>query len=130
MVLAGVVALTGCQTGGGGGFGAASPSNAIAIGDWDDVEAAVLVGAPKAEAVILDSTLEGNEYIFRLKTVRDEPGRLVARRDAATAGQDPGPIHLSATIGLFGNPEAERRLLRAVRDRLEALAGVSYRAIR
>jgi hypothetical protein len=93
-------------------------------GDWDDVGAAVLVGVEAAECVVHRQTEDGpRRAVFELRTVRDEPGELVAERsgDAET-----GPIRLRARLGRFGDPQREELVLRATARRLERLRGVEF----
>jgi hypothetical protein len=82
----------------------------------------------------VDTTLtseDGRTKTFELVTVTDEPARLVASLrggDGAAmswgAGGGAGPVELSASVGRFGDTQRERKLLRAVRQRLEQLSGV------
>ncbi len=76
---------------------------------------------------------DGKSRTFQLVTVGDEPARLVAmtRGSAQTpaakswgAAGGAGAIELSASVGRFGDTDRERKLLRAVRRRLEQLSGV------
>jgi hypothetical protein len=104
------------------------PNASIAemTGDWDDVDAAVDAGGAKAEMAIVSITATGpNGRAYELRSIRDEPVWLVVDR-LGQAG--PGPIRMSmrCTVGRFGNPEAQRRLLGAVERRLRELIGDRY----
>jgi hypothetical protein len=106
----------------------------VAVGDWNDVNASAQTAMSKNEAAILTWNQTPTEQVFEFKTIRDERGRLVARRDdpAPELGRDAGPIpiRLSCTVGLFGNSSVERSILRAAKQRLEQLSGVDWAPIR
>lgn len=101
------------------------PAVLTAHGEWRDVERSVEVGVRRAEMAVIDVRVAAGEKRFRLETVRGEPGWLVAQPevDAPFPHDVEIPIRLEASVGLFGNPEAERRLLRAVSERLRDLSG-------
>jgi hypothetical protein len=101
------------------------PTVRSVTGDWDDVEAAVIVGAAKAEVAILwPPTVEPDRQVYELLGVAGEPGRL-----EASLAED-GSIVLTCSIGRFGNPAAESRLVRAVAQRLRDLHGRDYAPLR
>ena len=100
-----------------------------AKGNWNDIDAAVEVGASKAETVIYEqiSQPEGKRrYVLRTSTF--EPGELVVER--ASAGPDPVEIRMRCSIGRFGDHAREERLMGYVRDRLAKLEGVGFAPIR
>ncbi len=95
----------------------------------------MLVGTQGREMAVVDSSQPNpGEWVFELRTVRDEPAVLRARRADGPAGADlerpaptgPVPIELAARVGRFGDPDHQRALVRAVARRLERLAGVDY----
>lgn len=100
-------------------------SELTVIADWNDVEAAAIVAVEPYETVILGSTPGDRVHTFDLLTIMDDTGTLTARRDTDAA--DLIPIHLTCTLGLFGDPDRERAILRDAAARLRALAGVEYR---
>ena len=97
--------------------------------DWDDIAAAVMIGASQSEMAVLAAnrgpTRTGDpgdqtERIFELKTVRDEPAWLRVTR----SGHQDGPeLLLEAKVGRYGDEKREKELLRHVSARLEALHG-------
>ncbi len=100
------------------------PSTREARGDWNDLDAALEVGQLVAEVAVVGSSPPASDpRRFELVTGSDEPGWLVAQRPG-TRGDDPGPIHMSARLGRFGDAPRERRLLDAIARRLEELSGV------
>jgi len=101
-----------------------SPRTASIVADWNDVDAAVEVGVPRAEmAVIFDETPSPDERVFSVKDIADERGTLRIWR---TSGDATPEIKLEARVGLFGEPEKERKLLECVCARLEELKGVEW----
>jgi hypothetical protein len=105
-----------------------SGSGTSVLADWDDLDAAVLAAVGPNETALLAWSKDELEQVFLLRTIRDEEGRLVARREQAAP--DPVRIDLTCQIGLFGDPPAEQAILEATRRRLAELAGVDYRPIR
>jgi hypothetical protein len=101
------------------------------LADWNDVHASALVAVAQHETTILTTDDTETSITFHLKTIRDETGTLVVTRDAQ-AGDDrvPIPLHLSCSIGLFGNDSLERAILDSMRRRLEKLAGVDFSPIK
>lgn len=88
-------------------------------------------------AVMSYRVVSANEVAFELITAGDDHVTLIAVRKTppshATPSRGPeGPvaIELTASVGLFGDQRAERKLLEAVRDRLSGLAGVDFAPIR
>lgn len=127
--------LIGCSSSGGGGSFLAPAERSLATGDWDDVRAAVEAGARAAEMAVVSSneSTDGRTKTYQLVTVTDEPARVVAhvRGGAGMSGGKAwgaaggaGPIEISASVGRFGDVQRERKLLKAIRQRLEQLSGV------
>lgn len=94
------------------------------VGDFDDIESAVRIGASQSEMAILETHRpSANVYDFELLTITDEPARLRIEQDPdAPAGV--ASLTLSASVGRFGNRPWEERLIGRVARRLEALHGV------
>jgi len=106
-----------------------SPQTAKITADWDDVDAAVEVGVPRAEmAVEFSDTPAPDERVFYLRTITAETAKLTIRR--TTDATEPAEIALEARAGMFGNPAQEKKLLAAVCARLEDLKGVAYAPVR
>ena len=105
-------------------------------GDWDDVEASVIVGAMAIEAAIESRSDDGPmRRVFKLRLIQGRPATLTASRATPPptdelAGEPPVAITLQAVVGRFGDHERERRLLQAVAARLEDLRGVEFAPIR
>lgn len=93
-----------------------------AIGDWNDVRAAVLAAASRHELAILNQHEHPDRMSCELISILDEQIMFNALRDPA---QDdwPGPISLMCRIGESGDGEREREFLESVAHRLEQLAG-------
>jgi hypothetical protein len=98
----------------------------VVEGDWDKVYAATLVSTRRIEAAILgkDDETDGR-LVVRITTINDRDGELVAER-IGPQSDEPQEIRLTARIGLFGDPEHEDRLIRAVAWRLRRLAGKGW----
>lgn len=105
----------------------------VALGDWNDVDAAVDVGVGKGECAVTGQTddADGRARTYEVVTVTGESGwvRASADQDAADV-MGPEPIELRAQLGLFGDQARERRLLAGVKRRLQQLAGVETAPIR
>lgn len=102
-------------------------------GDWNDVEAAAVVGLERAECAILRRTENSPTVVaYALRTVLDQDGVLRFTRAAPADGagsQDRGEnidITVFCRVGPFGDQEREERILDAVRDRLGELRGVEF----
>ncbi len=115
-----------------------SASQARINGDWDDIDAAIDVGATEAEMAVLSADLPtGGRRIIRLKTVQDQPVILVIDRagdpqgaaGAGPGGASEGEITMRCTVGRFGDPAREARLLKALSHRLKALWKVQTRPL-
>lgn len=94
------------------------------LGDWDDVESCVRVGASQSEiAIVRTRRVSETQYDFELVTITDEPARLTVSLDPARVGKGPA-ITLRAVVGRFGNKAWEERLIGRVGGRLGELYGV------
>jgi hypothetical protein len=80
-------------------------------------------------AVLRAEQPEPQRRAYRIKSVGDQEGTLVATLAGAEQTQSSSTIGLYSKIGAFGDPERERRLLRALRWRLDQLKGVDSRWI-
>jgi len=103
----------------------------VVVADWDDLDAAVLLGASFAEmawegrAAVEGDAAGRRTKRYDLASVEGDAVVLTATRDEAAADDEgPDPIRLEARAGVLGNPGREGALLRAVARRLEALRGV------
>lgn len=100
-------------------------SELVATGDWDDVEAAVIIGAEQAEMALISTEAgEPGRLAFDLVTVGGEPVVLTALRGDGSA------IVLQSRAGRFGDHDKERRLMSAVAARLRALHGREFAPVR
>lgn len=97
-----------------------------AVADWNDVDASVEVGASNAEMAVESFGLnDDGERVYRLRTIRDEPVWVVTSRATGESREESAALHIAAKVGHFGNPEIERRLIRAIEKRLRELHGVA-----
>jgi hypothetical protein len=104
-----------------------SPSRAKLRGDWDDLEAAVLVAAGKAEmAVLMVGTSGPSEFRAELTTTTDETAKLTVIRGA----DDPDRLDAACRVGHFGDAEVERRLIGHLSRRLAQLHGREWAPVR
>lgn len=88
-------------------------------GDWDDIAAAALTATMEVGAVIESSSVGPDTATFQIRDHQGRPGTLEATREGDA-------IQASASIGRFGDPEAEQRLLNELARRLDQLHGVDY----
>jgi hypothetical protein len=132
ILMLGAAGLVGCQSSQSGSrWTDPNAAKAVAVGDWNDVEAAAIYAVGQNETTIVSSNSTETQQVFHIRSIRDEKGTIVAQRDAAIGNESgTGPIHLSCSLGLFGNESAERSILDAMRRRLESLRGVDYRPIK
>lgn len=94
------------------------------VADWNDLDAAVDVGASECEMAVLAIEVESEaERAYILRTVRDEPAWLMARRIGAA--DEAVDVQLTARVGHFGDGRQEDRLISRVRGRLKQLRGVA-----
>jgi hypothetical protein len=96
------------------------------VADWNDVDAAVEVALHQVQ-MAMDHTEASSDELekrFPLWTVTDEPATLTIRREAI--GQESQRLTLEASVGRFGDPARESRLIHAVRHRLKSLAGKTH----
>jgi hypothetical protein len=106
----------------------------VVDGEWQDLYPSALVSVDVIEAAVLGHETgkdeDGRDWErVRVVTIDDEKGELFAERLTSTE-DGAGPIRLTARIGLFGNPEREERLVRAVADRLRELKGREWAPIK
>lgn len=122
--------MAGCASVGPAGFSTTpdeSPSRATLLGDWNDLEAALIVAASKAEmAVMLVSAAGESEFRAQLTTVTDEKVSLAVSRVV----NEPERLEASCRVGHFGDAEAERRLLGHLARRLAQLRGREWAPVR
>jgi hypothetical protein len=121
--------LSGCA--GAGTTGQSGPDGTVltALGDWNDINAAVDVAASAGEVAVLSANpAEVNPRVFQLQSVENQPGRLTVEAGASEAASTPRPVAMTlrCRIGHFGDPEREARVLEALAERLDDLAGVDY----
>lgn len=115
----------GCQAG-PGGPAYVEGSSTIVTGDWDDVEAAVLVAVPRHElAVVSAHAPDDQTRQWVLVDMRDRQGLLTVQRKSLSAAGDwgPSPLTITCRIGPWGDSEQERALIRTLQDRLMQLDG-------
>jgi len=92
------------------------------VADADDLEAALIVAAGRQTVAIEEQhEPEPGRVVFRLRTAAGPPGVLEASWNPEEGS--PTEIVLRARLGHFGDPEAERTLLRRTARRLEQLRG-------
>lgn len=108
-----------------------SPVVARLEADWNDIDAAVRVGAEQAECVVVRTlpARTGTERRFELKHVSGRRGELVVATPADPA-PDPRPVDLSCRMGALGDHELEERIVARVARRLTDLRGVEFAPIR
>ena len=106
---------------------APAPTTATAIGDWDDIDAAVRtalrtcqLASESRKAWRTEPRGEETLIEYHLLTVRGDTGLLRVRnlRD--------GSIMLECRIGILGSAEAQRCVIDHVTERLEALHNTDY----
>ncbi len=127
-----LAALGGCEMPSGEGrlLGASSDgTQATAVADWDDIEAAMDVAISKLEMAVearptreeLRSDGRGASTVtYQLVTIRDEPARVTFSRNKSLAWSDgsahgPEPITIVARVGRWGDSAREEELLKASR---------------
>jgi hypothetical protein len=102
-----------------------SPACAVVAGDWDDVEAAVIAAASRAEVALTKTDRTApDRFEFSFATLGGGPATMSA------ALRVDGLIRLEARIGRLGEPQQERRLIAATAARLRELKGKTYAPIR
>ena len=89
-----------------------------ALGDWDDLAAAVSVAVDRVQWAVLSREGSGDAVRWDLMNVRGDPGFLSIERGAGDA------VRITARLGRFGDAREEQRLIEAVADRLGELRGV------
>lgn len=110
-------------------------SSAWVSADWNDLEAAVIVGTGSIRAVVTGWSADGpRRRRFEFKHFEGQTGWLSAERgddppsDEADA-EPPVTIALVARFGRFSDSAMEDRLLRATIRRLTQLRGVEFAPI-
>jgi len=140
-VLLGVVGMGGCAGPGWAALGGPSSGTTLqALGDWNDLDAAMEVSAPKVELALenVETVADGRGRLTRvwtLRGIRDESAevRATAResgdeRELEAAGTI--AIDLNASVGRLGDSVREKTLLDLMRQRLGKLSGVDYAPLR
>ncbi|GMV27689.1 MAG: hypothetical protein AMXMBFR58_37200 [Phycisphaerae bacterium] len=106
------------------------PTDAVVIGDWDDVESSVRVGASQSEMAILEvKRPDDRTAIFEFLTITDEPASLEVHRDLFPEDSGSFRLNLRASVGTFGDAAWQERLIDRVSRRLRQLAGVDVAPI-
>lgn len=129
------------------GLSGPSPVSGSVVADWDDVEAAVMVGVPRCDtaverrrrvldpAVVVDAgatvppMYAADDYVryeYDVVTIRGLSGLLVVERGVPATGEGPIPINLMCRIGPSGSPEFEACVVDSVSRRLVQLRGVRW----
>jgi hypothetical protein len=112
-----------------------------AVGDWNDIDAAVEVAVKKAELAVVearDATDERGraQRVFTLVGLGNEPAELIvtakggAGDKSSLAQAGPVAMQLSASVGRFGDAAREKTLVNALRARLGQLSGVDFAPLR
>lgn len=130
--LGGLSALSGCSgsAGGRGGVFTVEGTTVRAMGEWSDIDAAVMAAAGH-RGVVVESvdTTDPTTFDYRLITSRQEDVSLVITRDKAPdptqrlSQEGPIPMRIACRVGSFGNSTLERDLIDDVRSRLGELTG-------
>jgi hypothetical protein len=133
--------LSGCSGPGWAQLGGPSTGTTVqAIGDWNDLDAALELAAPSVELALehAESPAEfrgRTQRVWTLRGIRDETATVTAT--AGESGDDRSlqragtiPITLSASIGNLGDSTRERTLLNTMKQRLGKLAGVDFAPLR
>lgn len=109
---------------------------ATVAADWDDVEAALMVGLERAEATTLTTTSSDDKRTWELYTITGQGGNasglLTVSRDV-NAGRDSRGCEMITVAARLEGPrgrEQATRLVRGVRDRLSQLAGVAWAPVK
>lgn len=106
------------------------PSTQQALGDWNDVDAAVLFALEKGEcAALTTESPDARTRLYRLKSIRDDVGELrVTRPTDGPLDQQKVTLTVSAQLGIPGDRDTKRegRLTTAVVNRLAQLQGVGF----
>lgn len=129
----GVMAAACASTSGGGGaeerFVDASVTEVD--GDWDDVEAAVIVGAEQSEAVIVRQSggMKDDVRVFVIRNVLDQRGELTVTRKGANADGS-SRIEMRLGVGTFGDQRKQATMLARVAKRMDDLKGREWAPVR
>lgn len=124
--------LSGCSgsAGGRGGMFTVEGTKVRAMGEWSDIDAAVMAAAGH-RGVVVESVDTSDPAVFdyRLITAKQEDVSLVISRDKAPdpsqrlSQEGPIPLRISCRVGTFGNSVLERDLIDDIRSRLGELTG-------
>jgi hypothetical protein len=98
-------------------------------GAYRDLEPAISYAVGRNEMAVVDHLQPPDQpglHVYKLVTVGDEPAEL---RIQMPEGADPRsvsgpparPLSIEASVGRFGDPVREQRLVRSLRSRLRAL---------
>lgn len=105
-------------------------TNVRAMGEWSDVDAAVMAAAGHRGVVVerLDAS-DPKTFDYRLITSKQEEVSLVISRDQAPdptqrlSQEGPIPLRIACRVGAFGDSTLERDLIDDIRSRLGELTG-------
>lgn len=99
-------------------------------GDWNDINAAAEIGSAQAESVWVGSPkdVSPTERVFQLAHISGARGTLTVTRADAEHAEDI-LITLVCTMGRFGEPALERKIIEGTARRLEELRGVEFAPI-
>lgn len=124
--------LSGCSgsAGGRGGVFTIEGTNVRAMGEWSDIDAAVMAAAGH-RGVIVESvdTSDPAFFDYRLITTKQDEVSLVISRDKAPdptqrlSQEGPIPLRIACRVGTFGDSVLERDLIDDIRSRLGELTG-------
>ena len=107
-------------------------NHTVVLGDWDDIDAAVIVAARETEMAVERQAAGRDENRwtrFYLRTSTDEPVELtMTRLERGPRGLE--NIEARAKVGRFENAKREAQLIEAVRRRVKDLAGVEHAPVR
>ena len=118
------------SAGGRGGMFAVEGTTVRAMGEWSDVDAAVMAAAGH-RGVVVESvdTSDPKVFDYRLITTKQDEVSLVFVRDAAPdptqrlSQEGPIPMRISCRVGAFGDSVLERDLIDDIRSRMGELTG-------
>jgi hypothetical protein len=137
VIVAGFVAIwaPGCSSSGPTtsehGAGVSEVTKLTTTGDWDDVDASVIVGLDKAEAAQRSMTeVSPTERHYQFRTVLDQTGLLkVVQTKPGRAGES-CEVEMWCRVEPLGDAAREQRIVREVARRLSHLRGVEFAPVR
>jgi len=120
---------------------AGDPSTVQILADWNDVDASVIVSAPRANMAMIDWDPPEREFanvrriVYRLQTETEAIVTLELTRESGEPvpqlrPSTPTRITVRATAEPFRDAVREGEIVRAVVQRLDDLRGVEYRRLR